>query len=152
LNRGESDIAVNWAGGLHHAKRCEASGFCYVNDIVLGILELLKYGNTEHSNTQPPSQPATPTGTHHTEHTHTHSYTRTLAHSHTLTQTRSFTRTYTHIHTTNPHTPGTTQECCILISTFTMVTALKRFVRMHTRLYIRQAHTYSLRRFTQHQE
>ncbi|KAL1363860.1 hypothetical protein HN51_012023 [Arachis hypogaea] len=42
LNRGDADIAVNWAGGLHHAKKAEASGFCYVNDIVLGILELLK--------------------------------------------------------------------------------------------------------------
>ncbi|URE01584.1 histone deacetylase [Musa troglodytarum] len=42
LNHGH-DIAVNWAGGLHHAKKCEASGFCYVNDIVLAILELLKY-------------------------------------------------------------------------------------------------------------
>jgi histone deacetylase 1/2 len=42
LNRGDADIALNWAGGLHHAKRSEASGFCYVNDIVLGILELLK--------------------------------------------------------------------------------------------------------------
>jgi histone deacetylase 1/2 len=27
---------------LHHAKKGEASGFCYINDIVLGILELLK--------------------------------------------------------------------------------------------------------------
>ena len=34
---------INWAGGLHHAKKAEASGFCYVNDIVLGILELLKF-------------------------------------------------------------------------------------------------------------
>lgn len=42
LNSGAYDIAVNWAGGLHHAHRGEASGFCYVNDIVLGILELLK--------------------------------------------------------------------------------------------------------------
>src|SRR5689334_21036957 len=42
LNHGEADIAVNWAGGLHHAKKSEASGFCYVNDIVLAILELLK--------------------------------------------------------------------------------------------------------------
>lgn len=41
LNHG-FDIAVNWSGGLHHAKKCEASGFCYVNDIVLAILELLK--------------------------------------------------------------------------------------------------------------
>jgi histone deacetylase 1/2 len=39
---GESDLAFNWAGGMHHAKRAEASGFCYVNDIVLAILELLK--------------------------------------------------------------------------------------------------------------
>ncbi|KAL1408926.1 hypothetical protein Q8F55_005740 [Vanrija albida] len=42
LNSGSADIAVNWAGGLHHAKKSEASGFCYVNDIVLGILELLR--------------------------------------------------------------------------------------------------------------
>lgn len=42
LNKQQTDIAVNWAGGLHHAKKSEASGFCYVNDIVLAILELLK--------------------------------------------------------------------------------------------------------------
>ena len=43
LNKGESDISINWGGGLHHAKKAEASGFCYVNDIVLGILELLRF-------------------------------------------------------------------------------------------------------------
>lgn len=43
LNDKVADVAINWAGGLHHAKKFEASGFCYVNDIVLGILELLKY-------------------------------------------------------------------------------------------------------------
>ncbi|KAI7821138.1 histone deacetylase Clr6 [Kickxella alabastrina] len=43
INHGEADIVINWAGGLHHAKKGEASGFCYVNDIVLAILELLKY-------------------------------------------------------------------------------------------------------------
>ncbi|KAJ3408336.1 hypothetical protein HDV05_005049 [Chytridiales sp. JEL 0842] len=42
LNRGESDIAINWGGGLHHAKKSEASGFCYINDINLAILELLR--------------------------------------------------------------------------------------------------------------
>lgn len=42
LNAGDSDIALNWAGGLHHAKKAEASGFCYINDCVLAILELLK--------------------------------------------------------------------------------------------------------------
>lgn len=39
----QTDIAINWTGGLHHAKKFEASGFCYVNDIVLAILELLKW-------------------------------------------------------------------------------------------------------------
>ncbi|KAL8966618.1 MAG: hypothetical protein Q9197_005881 [Variospora fuerteventurae] len=43
LNRQKCEVAVNWAGGLHHAKKSEASGFCYINDIVLGILELLRY-------------------------------------------------------------------------------------------------------------
>eukprot|EP00899_Mesostigma_viride_P021228 jgi/Mesvir1/29106/Mv18412-RA.1 len=43
INHNQCDIAINWAGGLHHAKKSEASGFCYVNDLVLGILELLKY-------------------------------------------------------------------------------------------------------------
>ncbi|KAK5690251.1 histone deacetylase [Elasticomyces elasticus] len=43
LNRGKCETAVNWAGGLHHAKKSEASGFCYINDIVLGILELLRF-------------------------------------------------------------------------------------------------------------
>jgi len=43
LCAGTTDIAINWSGGLHHAKRGEASGFCYVNDIVLAILELLKF-------------------------------------------------------------------------------------------------------------
>jgi histone deacetylase 1/2 len=43
LNKGQSDVSINWAGGLHHAKKCEASGFCYANDIVLAILELLKH-------------------------------------------------------------------------------------------------------------
>ncbi|KAJ3524271.1 hypothetical protein NM688_g8590 [Phlebia brevispora] len=33
LSRDKCDIAVNWAGGLHHAKKSEASGFCYVNDV-----------------------------------------------------------------------------------------------------------------------
>ena len=39
----KADIVINWSGGLHHAKKSEASGFCYINDIVVAILELLKY-------------------------------------------------------------------------------------------------------------
>ena len=31
LSRDKCDIAINWAGGLHHAKKAEASGFCYIN-------------------------------------------------------------------------------------------------------------------------
>lgn len=42
LSGGGTDVAINWAGGLHHAKKNGASGFCYINDIVLGILELLR--------------------------------------------------------------------------------------------------------------
>ncbi|KAF2755353.1 histone deacetylase [Pseudovirgaria hyperparasitica] len=38
-----SDIAINWSGGLHHAKKNAASGFCYINDIVLAIHHMLKY-------------------------------------------------------------------------------------------------------------
>ena len=29
LNKQKADIAINWMGGLHHAKKSEASGFCY---------------------------------------------------------------------------------------------------------------------------
>jgi histone deacetylase HOS2 len=43
LTNNQSQIAINWSGGLHHAKKSEASGFCYINDIVLGILQLLIY-------------------------------------------------------------------------------------------------------------
>lgn len=51
-----AEIAINWEGGRHHAKRdlvcrvvaefpvdvcLQASGYCYANDIVLSILRLL---------------------------------------------------------------------------------------------------------------
>ena len=42
LNEGIATTAINWFGGMHHAKRTSASGGCYVNDCVLAILELLK--------------------------------------------------------------------------------------------------------------
>ncbi|KAK8215743.1 histone deacetylase 3 [Phyllosticta capitalensis] len=42
LSSGQSDIAISWSGGLHHAKKRQASGFCYVNDIVLAIQHLLE--------------------------------------------------------------------------------------------------------------
>jgi histone deacetylase HOS2 len=37
----QSDIAINWSGGLHHAHKARAAGFCYINDIVLAIQVLL---------------------------------------------------------------------------------------------------------------
>jgi len=40
LNKKECNVAINWQGGWHHAQRDEAAGFCYVNDVVLGILKL----------------------------------------------------------------------------------------------------------------
>ena len=43
INEGWSDVSINWCGGLHHAKRNEAIGFCYLNDCVLAILELLTH-------------------------------------------------------------------------------------------------------------
>jgi len=42
--KGEKEIAFNIAGGLHHADRSRASGFCYVNDAVVGIMRLLRQG------------------------------------------------------------------------------------------------------------
>nr|CAH0108988.1 unnamed protein product [Daphnia galeata] len=40
LVSGSVDVAVNFCGGWHHAQRDCASGFCYINDCVLAILEL----------------------------------------------------------------------------------------------------------------
>ncbi len=41
---GEGEIAFSIAGGLHHAMRSRACGFCFVNDPVIGILKLLNRG------------------------------------------------------------------------------------------------------------
>ena len=42
LISGQVNTSINFCGGWHHAQRDHASGFCYVNDCVLAILELLK--------------------------------------------------------------------------------------------------------------
>jgi hypothetical protein len=42
LNRADVDIAINWSGGMHHARKAQAAGHCYANDAVLAILELLR--------------------------------------------------------------------------------------------------------------
>ena len=41
INSGEYDRVINWSGGLHHAHKNEPSGFCFSNDIVMAIQELL---------------------------------------------------------------------------------------------------------------
>jgi len=41
---GRGEIAFNIAGGLHHAMSARASGFCYINDPVIGIMRLLNRG------------------------------------------------------------------------------------------------------------
>ena len=41
---GRGKIAFNIAGGLHHAMSARASGFCYINDPVIGIMRLLNRG------------------------------------------------------------------------------------------------------------
>lgn len=40
LCRGEADVAINWGGGRHHARKAEAAGYCYSNDCVIAILYL----------------------------------------------------------------------------------------------------------------
>lgn len=40
----QAHMAFNPVGGLHHAGKDHASGFCYVNDIALAVQELLKRG------------------------------------------------------------------------------------------------------------
>ncbi|KAJ3260857.1 Histone deacetylase 8 [Boothiomyces macroporosus] len=36
----DHDVIINWQGGRHHAKKSKAAGFCYVNDVVLCIMQL----------------------------------------------------------------------------------------------------------------
>ena len=45
VEAGEVNVAFHVAGGLHHAMRSQASGFCYVNDPVIAIAELVSKGH-----------------------------------------------------------------------------------------------------------
>jgi len=45
LEQGRYDLAFNVAGGFHHAQRANAEGFCYINDIVVAIKDLLRRGH-----------------------------------------------------------------------------------------------------------
>jgi histone deacetylase 8 len=43
LQQNVGDIAICWDGGRHHARKDQASGFCYVADCILAILALKRY-------------------------------------------------------------------------------------------------------------
>jgi acetoin utilization protein AcuC len=45
VEEGRYDLAFNLAGGFHHAQRANAEGFCYINDIVIAIRDLLRRGH-----------------------------------------------------------------------------------------------------------
>ena len=45
--QGEAEHGVNFCGGLHHAMRDRASGFCIYNDVAVGIRWLLDHGATK---------------------------------------------------------------------------------------------------------
>lgn len=62
LRDGRADVVINWTGGRHHGKRGEAAGFCYVNDIVLAIIELRSAPRVARSPT-PPLSPDGPAST-----------------------------------------------------------------------------------------
>jgi acetoin utilization protein AcuC len=44
LFEGEAAVVFDPISGLHHAKRDHASGFCYVNDVVVAIADLVRKG------------------------------------------------------------------------------------------------------------
>jgi acetoin utilization protein AcuC len=43
LLEGDADIAFNPLGGFHHARRSQAEGFCYINDLVIAIKKALAH-------------------------------------------------------------------------------------------------------------
>ncbi|SPO27878.1 related to histone deacetylase [Ustilago trichophora] len=55
LATGKADVAIAWDGGRHHAKKDCASGFCYVNDVVLAILALRRPRKVVVTTTIPPN-------------------------------------------------------------------------------------------------
>jgi acetoin utilization protein AcuC len=44
IEEGEADIVFNPTGGFHHAGKDFASGFCYINDVVLAVRKWLDLG------------------------------------------------------------------------------------------------------------
>lgn len=61
LRDGRADVAIAWTGGRHHGRRGEAAGFCYVQDIVMAILEMRR--PSSNAMPPPPSSPSLQQGT-----------------------------------------------------------------------------------------
>ncbi|WWC70151.1 uncharacterized protein I206_104098 [Kwoniella pini CBS 10737] len=47
LIQDQTDFVICWDGGRHHARKNEAGGFCYINDLVLSLLLLSKEGKIQ---------------------------------------------------------------------------------------------------------
>lgn len=43
------NVSIHWGGGRHHAQPSKASGFCYINDVVLAIQHLLVHKSSSSS-------------------------------------------------------------------------------------------------------
>ncbi len=59
LLQNKSDVAINWGGGRHHAQSSKASGFCYVNDIVLAIQYVFRMDQQIIKDSEENSKPTT---------------------------------------------------------------------------------------------
>lgn len=44
IDRNQTDVVFNPTGGFHHAGKDFASGFCYINDIVIALKKLIRRG------------------------------------------------------------------------------------------------------------
>jgi len=45
VEEGRHDLSFHLAGGFHHAQHRNAEGFCYVNDVVIAVMDLLRKGH-----------------------------------------------------------------------------------------------------------
>lgn len=43
----QTDVAIHWGGGRHHAHANKAGGFCYVSDVILAIHRLIHGSNNQ---------------------------------------------------------------------------------------------------------
>jgi acetoin utilization deacetylase AcuC-like enzyme len=46
LTQGKARVVFNPSGGFHHARADRCAGFCYINDVVLAAMEIVRTGRT----------------------------------------------------------------------------------------------------------